>query len=97
MKRLLLIGSLLVSAQCFAAVDVNLASEAELDGIKGLGPSSTARILKARESGPFKDCSDVMRRVKGIKPSSAANLSEAGLTVADTPYTAPDAQKPVKP
>jgi len=29
------------------AVDVNQATEAELDGIKGLGPASTARILKA--------------------------------------------------
>jgi competence protein ComEA len=87
----------LIGAQCFAAVDVNLASEAELDGIKGLGPSSTARILKARESGPFKDWSDLMRRVKGIKPSLAAKLSEAGLTVADAPYIAPDAQKSAKP
>jgi competence protein ComEA len=63
------------------AVDVNQANEAELDSVKDLGPSSTARILKARESGPFKDCADFMQRVKGIKPAAARRLSSAGLTV----------------
>ena len=73
------------------ALEVNTANEAELDSIKGLGPSSTARILKAREQGPFKDWADLMQRVKGIKTSSAAKLSDAGLTVNQQPYTAPDA------
>lgn len=68
------------------AVDINTANEAELDGVKGLGPSSTARILKARESGPFKDWADLMKRVKGIKPASAEKLSASGLTVNQQPY-----------
>jgi competence protein ComEA len=73
---------------CFSAwaVDVNTANEAELDSVKGLGPSSTARILKAREQGPFKDWSDLMKRVKGIKPASAEKLSAGGLTVAQQPF-----------
>lgn len=70
------------------ALDVNTANEAELDGIKGLGPSSTARILQAREKGPFKDWADLMQRVKGIKPATAAKLSAAGLTVGTQPYPA---------
>lgn len=68
------------------ATDVNKANEAELDSVKGLGPSSTARILKAREQGPFKDWADFMRRVKGIKPAIAKRLSDAGLTVNGQAY-----------
>jgi competence protein ComEA len=64
------------------------ATDAELDSIKGLGPSSTARILKARALSPFKDWDDFLRRVKGFKPSSAARLSDAGLTVNGRPFEA---------
>jgi competence protein ComEA len=71
---------------CCLATEINQASEAELDSIKGLGPASTARILKAREKGPFKDWTDLMQRVKGIKPAKAEQLSREGLTVAEKPY-----------
>jgi len=63
------------------ATEVNQATEAELDSVKGLGPASTARILEARSQGLFKDWADLMRRVKGIKPTQAAKLSEAGLRI----------------
>jgi competence protein ComEA len=63
------------------ATEVNKATEAELDSVKGLGPSSTARILEARTQGLFKDWADLMRRVKGIKAAQAAKLSESGLRV----------------
>jgi competence protein ComEA len=59
--------------------------------LSALGPSSTARILKARAQAPFKDWADLMQRVKGIKASSAAKLSDAGLTVNQQPYAAPEA------
>ena len=63
------------------ATEVNQATEAELDSVKGLGPSSTARILEAPTQGLFKDWADLMRRVKGIKAAQAAKLSESGLRV----------------
>ena len=85
----MLVTSALWASTCFA-VDVNRASEAELDGIKGLGPSSTARILKAREAGPFQSWEDFMARVKGIKPATANKLSAAGLTVGVAPYPTKD-------
>lgn len=88
MKSALLAAILWSTAAAFAAVDVNTATEAELDGIKGLGPGSTARILQARAQGPFQDWADLMRRVKGIKPSKAQQLSRDGLTVGNTPYPA---------
>ena len=68
------------------ALDVNSATEAQLDGVRGLGPSSTGRILQAREAGPFKDWADLMARVKGIKVSAATKLSDQGLTVNGAPY-----------
>lgn len=70
------------------ALEVNTANEAELDSVRGLGPSSTARVLKAREQGPYKDWADLMHRVKGIKPATAAKLSAAGLTVNQQAYSA---------
>jgi len=85
MKKLLLIAALVLPLSCLA-LDVNQATEAELDSVKGLGPSSTARILKAREAGPFKGWDDLMQRVKGIKPATAAKLSDGGLTVGDQSY-----------
>lgn len=70
------------------ATEANQANEAELDSVKGLGPASTARILKARETGgPFKDWADLMKRVKGIKPATAKKLSNAGLTVNGLAYS----------
>lgn len=76
----------LLSASIFAATEANLATEAELDNVKGLGPSSTARIMKARTQAPFKDWSDFLKRVKGFKPTKAEALSNAGLTVNGETY-----------
>ena len=76
----------LLSARIFAGTEANLATEAELDNIKGLGPSSTARIMKARAQAPFTDWPDFLKRVKGLKPTKAQALSNAGLTVNGAPY-----------
>jgi competence protein ComEA len=51
----------LLSASIFAATEANLATEAELDNVKGLGPSSTARIMKERDQAPFTDWSDFFK------------------------------------
>ena len=86
-KQLLLCAALWIAVPCWAGTDINQATEAELDGIKGLGPSSTARILKARKDGAFKDWEDVIKRVQGVRAASAAKLSAAGLVVNGMPYT----------
>jgi competence protein ComEA len=91
LKRILIFVALLSAAICFATVDVNRGSEAELDGIKGIGPAMSSKILAERKKAPFKDWRDLMRRVKGIGPKSAGKLSEAGLTVNDAPF------KPAEP
>jgi len=80
-KKLLTALAVLFSAMAFAAVDVNQAGVAELDGVKGIGPALSSRILDERKKGPFKDWADLMARVKGVGQASAAKLSSEGLTV----------------
>jgi competence protein ComEA len=65
----------------FAAVDVNKATVAELDGVKGIGPGISSKILDERKKGDFKDWSDLIERVKGVGEKNAAKFSTGGLTV----------------
>lgn len=69
-----------------AAVDVNKASQAELTEVKGIGPATATRITDARKLGPFKNWEDFIQRVKGIAETSAAKLSDNGLTVNGQPF-----------
>lgn len=62
-------------------VDVSQASEAELDGLKGIGPALSRRILEARDQAPFQDWNDFLGRVSGVGPRAAARLSQEGLRV----------------
>ena len=75
----------------FAAVDVNKATDAELDGIKGIGPVTTKLITSERKKGDFKNWEDFIGRVKGVGNRSAAKLSANGLTVGGAAYTGPGA------
>lgn len=73
---------LLTMGLAFAQVDVNKASQAELDGIKGIGPKISKTIIDERaRGGSFKDWSDLETRVKGIGEKNSAKMSQAGLTV----------------
>ena len=69
-------------------LDINLASEADLDSLKGVGPATTQRILAERSSAPFADWADLMGRVRGMRATSARKLSDQGLTVNGQPYPA---------
>jgi competence protein ComEA len=63
------------------ALDINQANEAELDSVRGMGPALSAKVLKARADGPFRNWSDLMQRVSGIRQNKAKQFSEQGLTV----------------
>ena len=65
----------------FAAVDVNKATEAELDGLKGIGPVPPRVIISERKKAEFKNWDDFVNRVKGVGEKSAAKFSAEGLTV----------------
>jgi competence protein ComEA len=70
----------------FAAVDVNKASQAELETVKGIGPGLSGKILEARKAGTFKNWPDMVERVSGVGPGNAARFSQAGLTVAGAAF-----------
>ncbi|ADU99308.1 ComEA family DNA-binding protein [Alicycliphilus denitrificans] len=88
----LCLAALLHAGTALAAVDVNRAREADLDGIKGIGPALSSRILAERAKGRFQDWRDLISRVKGIGPAAAARLSENGLTVDGASYAPQDAR-----
>ena len=98
LKKIFAIMAMLYAAACFAAVDVNKATAAELDGIKGIGPGTSAKILDARKKGNFKSWADFIERVNGVGESNAAKFSAEGMTVNGETFkgAAPAAKKEAK-
>lgn len=92
-KLLALFATLLCASVALAAVDVNTATEAELDGIKGIGPGLSGRILEERKTAPFQDWSDFVGRVGGVGHKSAVGFSQEGLTVNGKKFSAAAAAK----
>lgn len=82
------VAAMCVASLALAAVDVNQASEAELDGVKGIGPATTKLILQERQTAPFTDWADFTKRVKGIGAKRASKLSGEGLVVNGKPWDA---------
>lgn len=80
------LAAMLLAVASFAAVDANKGSAADLDGLKGVGPAMSKRIVDARKQSEFKDWPDLMSRVKGVKSKTAARLSAEGLTVNGQPF-----------
>lgn len=97
-KPLLAAMAAALATSAAGAVDVNQATRAELEAVRGLGPGIVATILDERQKGPYRDWPDFVRRVKGVKEATAVRLSAAGLTVGGAPYagTAPAALAPGK-
>jgi len=92
LKKALSLIAALCACAAFAAVDVNQATEAQLDGIRGIGPGLSSRILQERQAGGgFKDWADLIRRVQGVGTRSAARLSGEGLTVNGEAFGTPPA------
>lgn len=65
----------------WAAVDINKATQADLESVKGIGPAMSTKILDERKKSPFKDWPDLIERVGGVGPGNAAKFSANGLTV----------------
>jgi competence protein ComEA len=91
-KKLLLamlaaLSMALFSAATLAATDINKASQAQLEEVKGIGPAMSTRILDERKKSSFKNWDDVVERVKGIGPGNAAKFSSNGLTVNGDAFT----------
>lgn len=79
----------LCCARAVAAVDVNTASAEELQKVRGIGPATAAKIVAARESGPFRDADDLQDRVRGFGPKTVRRLAGAGLSLPSVSIRAP--------
>jgi len=76
-----------IASAALAAIDINKATQADLESIKGIGPVISTKILDERKKGgPFKDWNDVLTRVKGVGEGNASKFSADGLTVNDKAY-----------
>lgn len=87
-RHLIAILATLFCLSAFAAVDVNQATRADLETVKGIGPGLSGKIIEARKAGAFKDWNDLVERVGGVGPGNAARFSQAGLTVGGSAYDA---------
>jgi len=76
----------LFAGLCYAQIELNQASEIDLDGLKGIGPATTRQVLAERQKAPFKDWPDVLARIRGLGPHKATQLSDQGLRVEGAPY-----------
>ena len=98
LKKILAVLAMFFAFSAYAAVDVNKATAAELDGIKGIGPAISGKIIDERKNGNFKDWSDFITRVKGVGDGNAAKFSTEGLTVNGSAFAgAAPAAKSEKP
>lgn len=74
-------------------IDLNKATEVELDALKGVGPVLTKAVMDERKKAPFKDWEDATSRVKGLGPQKASSLSEQGVRVQGSAYNVKAADK----
>lgn len=60
----------------FGAVNLNTATVAELDSVKGIGPSKAQAIIDYRtKNGPFKSLDD-LKNIKGFGDKSIARMKD---------------------
>jgi competence protein ComEA len=65
-----------------APVNVNTATQSELESIRGIGPSKARAIITERDKGgAFYDSYDLQSRVRGIGEKSVGKLMENGLKI----------------
>ncbi|HET9642705.1 MAG TPA: helix-hairpin-helix domain-containing protein [Burkholderiaceae bacterium] len=86
----LALGLYLAGASLHAAhaLEINTASQAELEQLKGIGVAMSERLLIERGKAPIQDWEDLSRRVPGLRGARAKALSDQGLRVGGEPYPA---------
>jgi competence protein ComEA len=80
-----LVFSIFVATSALAAaspINVNTATQSELESIKGIGPSKAKTIIAERlDGGHFQDANDLQKRVRGIGMKSVEKMVDNGLTI----------------
>jgi competence protein ComEA len=63
-------------------INVNTATQTELESIKGIGPAKAKTIIAERlDGGHFQDANDLQKRVRGIGMRSVEKMVDNGLTI----------------
>ena len=71
-----------LGAAIASPINVNTASQSELESIKGIGPSKAKTIIAERlDGGHFQDANDLQKRVRGIGMKSVEKMVDNGLTI----------------
>lgn len=89
MKKLILLLVMLfaVMGGAYAAVNINTATQDELETLEGIGPAKAKAIIDhRRKKGPFKTPGD-LEKVKGIGPAMMKRLRPQ-ITVGELPKAA---------
>ena len=80
-----LVFSVFVAVSALAGaspINVNTATQSELESIKGIGPSKAKTIIAERlDGGHFQDANDLQKRVRGIGMKSVEKMVDNGLTI----------------
>lgn len=95
MNKLLIVLALLflfiTSGAAFAAVNINTASQGELESLQGIGPAKAKAIIEYREKvGAFTSIDD-LAKVNGIGPGIIKQIRDA-ITVEVVPSAEPVAK-----
>jgi len=77
----------------FAAVNINTASQTELESLQGIGPAKAKAIIEHREkSGGFASIDD-LEKVSGIGPETVKQLRDAVTVESEKSAEAPAAKQ----
>lgn len=82
MKRVAALAALLLPL-AVSALELNVASRAQLEQLDGIGVVLAEQILVERGKAPFADWSDLRKRVKGIGAKRIRQWQAQGVTVGD--------------
>lgn len=100
LRRLLvgILAAFVYIGAAFAAVNVNTASQAELEVLNGIGPAKAKAILDYRQkNGPFKSVDD-LKKVNGIGDKTLESIrKDVSLSGATTLPAAKPGAKPAAP
>jgi len=89
----LLVIFFVFNSAVFAGVNINTASEAEFEALKGIGPAKAKAIIEYRnQHGHFKSIDD-LEKVSGVGPSTINQIRDE-LVVGEI-AAAPDTEKMV--
>lgn len=81
---LLIVALFMFTGTVYAAVNINTATQAELETLQGIGPAKAKAIVDHRKkNGPFKSPSD-LEKVNGIGPGIMKRIRK-DITVSGAP------------